>query len=243
MRHTVYCLALATVAAAAPLAAQGGGMAGMPGMRGGGDPTMAIQGSGKLPDGWMMRFDPTRGNAPTPAMTAISFVTMAGGYHVKSGPAAIYYNPKDMGHGQFAVTATFKQSKSMVHEAFGIFVGGKNLQDSAQTYLYFVIKPADGSMLIAHRTQFAGSPRPTVLVPETPATPEAAINRDAPADGSATNTLLIHVAKDTVHFSINGKLVKAIAKSDLGMSIDGQAGLRINHNMDLHIDGWKVTQY
>lgn len=243
MRHAAYCFALAAVTAVAPLAAQGGGMAGMPGMRGGGDPTNAVQGSGKLPDGWMMRFDPARGNAPVPPMTAISFVTMEGGYHVKSGPAAIYYNPKDMAHGQFAATATFKQAKSMLHEAFGIFVGGKNLQDSAQTYLYFVIKPFDGSMLIARRTQFAGAPRPVALVPETPSSPEAAIHRDSPSDGSATNTLLIHVAKDTVHFAINGKVVKAIAKSDLGMSIDGQAGLRINHNMDLHIDGWKVTQY
>jgi hypothetical protein len=127
----------------------------------------------------------------------------------------------------------------MVHEAFGLFVGGKSLQDSSQNYVYFVIKPADGSMLIAHR---AGNGKPTAIVPETPSSPEAAINRDAPTDGSATNTLLIHVAKDTVHFLINGKLVKAIAKSELG-SIDGQAGLRINHNMDLHIDGWKVTQY
>ena len=74
-------------------------------------------------------------------------------------------------------------------------------------------------------------------LPENAAAPEAAVNRDSPTDGSAPHTLLIHVAKDTVHFLVNGKLVKAVAKSALGGSTDGQAGLRINHNMDLHIDG------
>ncbi|MGH7523876.1 MAG: hypothetical protein ACREK8_06190 [Gemmatimonadales bacterium] len=213
--------ALLALFGAAPLVAQG-----------------AVMGSGKLPPGWMMRFD-TRGNQPMPAPTSVSFVTMGEGLHVTSGPAAIYYNTKDVGHGIYQVSATFKQSKSMQHEAFGIFIGGSNLQDSTQNYLYFVIKPFDGSMLISHRNGRMN----TAIVPETPATPEPAINRDSPTDGSATNTLLIHVAKDTVHFLINGKLVKALAKTQLaGASTDGQAGLRINHHIDMHIDGWALKK-
>ena len=43
-------------------------------------------------------------------------------------------------------------------------------------------------------------------------------------------------------FAINGKVVRAIAKSALGGPTDGQAGLRINHNMDLHIDGYAVKK-
>ena len=214
----------------------------MGGMRMGGDPTMTVTGSGKLPDGWMMRFDPTRGGAPAPAMTAISFETMAGGYHVKSGPAAIYYKTGDVGSGEFSVTATFHQAKSMNAEAFGIFIGGAGLQDSTHSYIYMAIKPSTGVLLIARRTQYAGTPRPTTFVPENPNAPEAAINRDSPTDGSATNTLTIHVAPDTVHFIINGKLVKAIAKSALGGPTDGQVGLRINHNMDLHIDGYALKK-
>ena len=228
MRHAkLLVLSFAALAAAAPLAAQRG------------DPTMAVTGSGKLPDGWMLRFDPTRGGAPTPPMTAISFETMGPGLHVKSGPAAIYYNTKDMGSGQYQISATFKQSKSMQHEAFGLFIGGANLQDSTQSYIYFVMKPFDGTVRIARRSS---NGKPADIMAENPAAPEAAINRDAPTDGSATNTMLIHVAKDTVHFLINGKLVKAVAKSALGGSTDGQAGLRVNHNMDLHIDGYAVKK-
>jgi hypothetical protein len=225
MVKTFKAVALVTLAAVGTLSAQRG------------DPTNAIQGSGKLPAGWLMRFDTPRGNRPMPAPTAVSFVTMGSGYHVTSGPAAIYYNTKDVGSGQYSVSATFKQSKSLQHEAFGIFIGGSNLQDSTQNYLYLAIKPFDGSMLISHRN---GS-KNTAIVPENAAAPEAAINRDSPTDGSATNTLMIHVAKDTVHFLINGKLVKAIAKSQLdGASTSGQAGIRINHNIDVHIDDWAL---
>lgn len=240
MRHTNLLAVLAAAVVVAPLSAQGGGMGAMPGMRGGGDPTTAVKGSGTLPAGWLMRFDSQRGGA-VPVPTEVSFVTMGSGFHVTSGPAAVYYNAKDVGTGSYSIEATFKQSKSMAHEAFGLFIGGKNMQDSSQNYIYFVIKPADGTILIAHRKSWAA--RTVALVPETPATPEPAMHRDA-ADGSATNTILIHVAKDTVHFALNGKVVKAIAKSDLdGATTDGQAGLRINHNIDMHIDGYAFKKY
>jgi len=229
LKSTSTRLALITLFAAAPLLGQGRG-----------DPTNAVAGSGQLPAGWMVRFDPPRGAAPMPPMTAVKFVAMGSGYHVTSGPAALYYNTRDMASGQYSVTATFKQAKSMLHEAFGLFIGGHNLQDSTQNYVYFVIKPFDGTVRIAHR---AGNKGPVDIVPENRASPEPSINRDSPTDGSATNTLLIHVAKDTVHFLINGKLFRAVAKSQLdGGSTDGQAGLRINHNIDMHIDGWAVKK-
>jgi hypothetical protein len=227
MHKSTMQFVLIALVAAAPLSAQGGGRTG--------DPTAKVAGSGTLPAGWMLRFDP-QGGQPVPPMTAVSFVTMGGGYHVTGGPAAIYYNPKDMASGVYAVTATFHAAKSMMHESYGIFIGGMNLQDSTQNYLYMVINPFTGGLAIEHRSSNA---RPTKIVPIT--TIEPAVNKDAATDGSSTNTLTIHVAKDTVHFIANGKMVKALAKSQLdGAMTDGQAGLRINHNIDIHIDGWNV---
>lgn len=222
--------ALLALFAAVPLLAQGG------------DPTAKVSGSGQVPPGWMVRFDPVnprfaRPGAPPPSLSDISFVTMGTGFHITSGPAAIYYNSRDMGSGMYSVSATFHQAKSMVHEAYGIFIGGRNLQDSTENYLYMVIRPMDGALAIEHR---ASNASPTKLVPMTV---NDAVNKDSPTDGSATNTLLIHVAKDTVHFLVNGKLVKAIAKSDLGGAMtDGQAGIRVNHNISVHIDGWALKK-
>jgi hypothetical protein len=227
MRNTkLVQAAVLAMAVAAPLGAQAAN-----------DPTNKVTGSGQLPPGWMLRFDPTRPGRPAPQATDVSFAPMGAGLHVKSGPAAIYYNTKDTPTGEYAVSATFAQSKSMQHEAYGLFIGGKNLQDATQDYLYFVIRPMDGSILINHR---AGDARPKQLVAWTP---EPAVNKDDPADGKATNQLTIHVAKDTVHFVANGKLVKALAKTQLdGASTDGQVGLRINHNIDLHISNYGVKK-
>jgi hypothetical protein len=224
---------IAALVIAAPLSAQ----------RMQGDPTNQVKGTGKLPDGWSARFDPGRPGAPAHALTEVNFVTMGSGYHFTSGPAAIYYNPKDMGSGEYLVEATFSQRKSVTHEAYGIFIGGHNLQDSTQSYTYFVIKPCSskcgtpgapmGEILISQRTSDG---KPAALVPITH---DDNVHTDDPADGHATNKIAIHVAKDTVHFILNDKLVKAIPKSQLnGLSTDGQAGIRINHNIDVHVD-WK----
>ncbi len=244
MRRTT--LVVAMLAVAAPLMAQAQQMGAM------NDPTKKVQGSGKLPDGWMARFDPprVRPGQPTPAapsLTEVNVVTMGSGLHFTSGPAAIYYNPKDMGSGEYTVTATFSQRKSVQHEAYGIFIGGKNLQDSSQSYLYFVIKPCHsqcgnpgltlGELLISRRSSDG---RPQAIVPLSH---HDAIVTDDPTDGHATNKLAIHVAKDSVHFLINDKLVKGLAKSELnGAATDGQAGIRINHNIDVHVDWKGVTK-
>ncbi len=225
------------LALAGPLSAQQ--MAGM-------DMTHSIHGSGKLPDGWLVRFDPidnpanVRPGRPTPAAPTIDQVdvrTMGTGIHFTTGPAGIYYNPKDRGTGEYAISATFTAKKSMQHEAYGIFLGGDNLQDPTQSYLYFEIRPGMGdSVFVQHRNGDVARTMDKIL-PWT--TTNGVVMVDDAADGHSTNTLMIHVAKDTVHFIANGKLVKAIAKSDLkGAKTDGQTGLRINHNTDLHVE-WK----
>jgi hypothetical protein len=244
MRRTLMTLAL--IAVAGPLAAQQqmGGM---------NDPTKQIKGSGQLPSGWQMRFDPVlpgRGGVmpavTTHDITEVDVKTMGSGLHFTTGPAAIYYNTKDVGTGEYAVTATFSQRKSVAHEAYGMFIGGANLQDSTQSYIYFVIKPCHsrcgnpgltlGEILISRRSS---NGRPQAIVPLTH---DDAIVTDDPTDGHATNKMTIHVAKDTVHFMLNDKLVRAVPKSQLGGPTDGQAGLRINHNIDVHVDWKGVTK-
>jgi hypothetical protein len=231
MRHSLSILA--ALAIAAPLAAQQ--QAGMAGMNH--DATHVVKGSGKLPDGWSLRYDPQRNNT-VPALDAVVFEKTGSGYHFTSGPAAIYYNAKDMGMGDgYAIKATFSQKKSMMHEAYGIFIGGRNLQDSTQTYTYFILKPCSskcgtagapmGEIAINQRTS---NGKPAVLLP---AQISDAAHTEA-ADGSATNEMSIHVAKDAVHFILNGKLVAEIPRSKIG-NTDGLTGIRVNHNMDLDV--------
>jgi hypothetical protein len=231
MRNTALIATLALLACAAPAAAQRNM-----------DPTTAIEGSGVLPKDWTLRFDPMRTRPgrparPAPKLTDIKFVTMGDGLHVTSGPAAIYYNTGDVAKGNYTVSATFAQRASMKHEAYGLFIGGSHLQDATQNYLYFIIRPMDGKAMVSHRSSDAP---PKALIPYFDAAP---INKDDPADGHATNTLSIRVAADSVHFMVNGTQVAALAKSQLdGASTDGQVGLRINHNLNLHISDYELKK-
>jgi hypothetical protein len=204
------------------------------------DPTHAVVGSGTLPAGWAMRFDPVlprpgRPTPPAPQPTDVSVATMGTGIHVTSGPAAIYYRASEPASGQYTVTATFTQARSMKHEAYGLLVGGANLQDSTERYLYFLVRPQDGGILVSRRTSDA---RPTAIVPWTP---DPAVHREDATDGHATNTLAIRVGRDSVAFVANDKVVRTVAKASLGLSTDGLVGVRVNHNLDLHIDGFRVT--
>jgi hypothetical protein len=209
---------------ASPLAAQGG-MGGM-------DSTNKIVGSGKLPDGWLLRWD-----AGTPSITEIEMKQMGTSLHFRSGPAAIYWNTKDVATGSYTVSATFNQKMSMKQEAYGIFVGGSNLPDPTQDYLYFVIKPVDGTFLINHR---AGNAAPKAIVALTS---EASINKDAAGTGAATNAIAIRMAKDSVHFYINGKGVRTFAKTALdGAATQGLVGLRVNHNLDITVEGFGIKK-
>lgn len=226
-------MALIALAIAAPLSAQAGAM--------GDDPTTEVTGSGDLPDGWMVRFDPVRvrpnrPTPPTPTVADVNFRVMGSGLHATSGPAGVYYKAGDEASGEYTVSVRFSQAKSMGHEAYGIVFGGSNLQASSQNYVYFLVRPNDGGILINHRSSDAA---PTKLVGwET----HAAVTVEG-ADGKAGNALAVRVASDAVHFLVNGQEVSVLTRAELGdASTDGQIGLRINHNLDLHISEFAITR-
>jgi len=131
-RAVTACSVLAALAVAAPLWAQQQQAKEK-------DPTSAVT-AAPLPDGWSMRLD------DKDMTKAAKFVTMGSGFHVTSGGAAIYWQPKDEQKDDYTVSATFGQrAKNVGHgdlgEAYGLFVGGRDLSDaSKQTYLYFEVR-------------------------------------------------------------------------------------------------------
>src|SRR5688572_8987734 len=115
MKRCLIAAAAIVTAFAAPLAGQGM------------DPTNRISGTGKLPAGWNARFDQA-----SAALTQVDVRQAGTALAFRSGPAAIYWNTKDVATGQYTVSAIFEQKKSMGHEAYGIFIGGQNLSDPTQ---------------------------------------------------------------------------------------------------------------
>ena len=193
------------------------------------DPDRAVAGGGMLPTGWNARTDR---NAP---MANVKVAAMGDGFHFTLGPAGIFWRAADTASGGFHGVATFTQTKAPTHpEAYGFFIGGKNLADSAtQSYTYFLVrtKADTGQFSIWRRS---GSGRPTAVVGWTT---NAAVN-GADAAGKATNELSVLVQGGTVKFMVNGKDVHSANAADV--DTQGMVGYRINHNLDVHVSSLGV---
>ncbi len=112
---------------------------------------------------------------------------MGGGVHFMTGPAGIYYKPTDKATGAYETHATFTQMEPAAHpEAYGLFIGGANLDAAAQKYTYFIVRQ-DGKYMIKRR---AGADTPTVV----DWTDSAAIKK-ADSSGKMSNTLAIEVGQ------------------------------------------------
>jgi hypothetical protein len=215
IRRAFITTALALVAAT-PLQAQNSA-----------DPDKNVAG-GALPEGWVGRTD-----RPNAKLADAKFTRMGPGYHVTSGPAAIYWNPKQDVTGPFKASATFTQMKAPAHpEAYGIFFMGNRLDTPGQDYAYFLVR-GDGKVMVKHR---AGADVHTIL----DWTDNAAVHKQDAA-GKATNTLTVDASKaDSVRLFVNGAPVAALPGSHVGKT-DGSVGLRVNHNLDVHISDFTIT--
>jgi hypothetical protein len=193
------------------------------------DQDHAVEGGGTLPAGWSARPDGTGD------LKSVKFVTMEPGYHVTLGPATILYRKTDRANGPFHTLATFHQMKKLEHsEGYGLFIGGQALDGKDQKYTYFLVRD-DGSYLIKRRE---GDKTSEVSKGWT-AHPAV---KKGDAAGKTTNLLEIDAKQNPnkIDFKVNGQTVySADARS---IELKGIVGLRINHNLDLHVEGFALHQ-
>ncbi|MCU1382491.1 MAG: hypothetical protein JWL71_1188 [Acidobacteria bacterium] len=187
------------------------------------DPDKKVAGRGSLPSGWKGRLD-----SGDTSLAGVKAAQMGGGVHFMTGPAGIYYKPADKMTGAYEAHATFTQMEPAAHpEAYGLFIGGADLDGAGQKYTYFIVRQ-DGKYMIKRR---AGAETPTVM----DWTDSAAIKK-ADSSGKMSNTLAIDVGKDKVRFLVNGTEVTSVDASKVDAA--GTVGLRVNHNLNLHVEGF-----
>jgi hypothetical protein len=201
------------------------------------DPDKVTATGGVTAAGWTGRIDP-QSEKQGRKITDAKFVDMGKGFHVTSGPAAVYWNSANTPSGNYSVTATFTQTKAAAHpEGYGLVTGGHDLTAPNQSYGYFLVRQ-DGKFLINHRAD------DSTVHKIVPWTENAAINK-IPEGGKVTNTLRIDFTPTDVLFLVNGtevhRLPRATIDGPTHAGSTGVVGTRVNHNLDVHIDGFSVT--
>lgn len=182
---------------------------------------------GEFPEGWHGRVD-----RESQKLTDVQFMSMGESFHIISAAHAILWNPEHTATGQYRASATFRLSKAPERlEGFGLIVGGRDLAEPGQDYLYFLTRH-DGSYMIRHR---AGTEVHTLA----DWTQHAAVNRPGAAS-PASNELAIESRADVVRFLINGQVVQSFDRVPM-LNTDGLVGLRVGHHVDVHVQDFAIT--
>jgi len=179
-----------------------------------------------VPVGYIGRTDD-----PAKSIAGVTYTPAPGGmWEVNSGThdqnlSHIVYTPLDTATGTYAVRTEMDQIQTAVHpEAFGVFIGGRNLDGPAQKYGYFLLR-SDGMYAIKVRD----GREARVLVDFT-ASPHVA---KANAAGQANYPITVRVATDSVRLFVGPDPVAAIARGRI--PADGIVGLRVNHGLRLTV--------
>jgi hypothetical protein len=184
--------------------------------------------------GWKMRADRSTSAADPDGSGPIKFEAMDNGFHATNPQAATYFKPGTTATGNYSLKANFTLVKPSGHtNYYGLMFGGADLEGASQTYLYFLIGQ-DGTFLVKHR---AGDATHDVQ----PRTPHASIKKPD-ASGKSTNTVEVRVQADKIDYLVNSAVVHSTPKSGMAAKTDGLCGLRVNHQLEVHIDGLAVSK-
>jgi len=161
-----------------------------------------------------------------------------GALRLSVGPAGNFWNPSHHAHGNYEVSATFKEHKMAVSHphSYGIFIGGADLESDTESLMYCI---AYGNGTYSIKT-FRGANVQTLV--DRAASP-ALVKADA--NGEATNTIGWRVQGGNASCVINGQSVHTVTQAqavaaDKLKALDGNYGIRVSHNLELTVSGLRM---
>ena len=188
----------------------------------------------QAPKGWLTRIDRSTSASDPDSSGAVKFVTMGSGFHATNPQAAVFWTPANTATGTYTLKGTFTLMKPSGHtNYYGLVFGGGNLEGATQSYLYFLVAQ-DGTWLIKHRAGEA-----THIVSDK--TANDAVKKPG-ADGKSTNALEVRVGADKIEYVVNGTVVTTTPKAGMTGKTDGIYGIRVNHLLEVHVDGFGVSK-
>jgi len=188
----------------------------------------------QAPAGWQVRIDRSTSASDPDGNPNLKFVTMGKGFHVTGGPAGTFWNPANTATGNYTLKASFTLTKPSGHTNFyGLIFGGEDLGGPKQNYIYFLVAQ-DGTYLVKHRSGEATHDVKTATKHEAVKMPDE--------KGRSINALEVRVAGNTISYVVNGTVVHTTPKSGMTAKTDGIVGVRVNHQLDVHVDGFEVVK-
>jgi hypothetical protein len=185
------------------------------------------------PKGWKVRLDRSTEASDPDASGAIKFVTMGSGFHAINPQAAVYWNPANTAIGVYTLKGTFTLMRPSSHvNYYGLVFGGTALEGAQQSYLYFEVAQ-NGTWLIKSRNGTATSTIAGYTSNDAVKVPDSA--------GKATNDLEVRVGPGKADFVVNGVVVHTEPKTGALAKTDGIYGIRVNHLLEVQIDGLSVS--
>jgi hypothetical protein len=187
------------------------------------------------PAGWKMRVDRSTSAADPDPEGQIKFMAMGSGFHAVNPQAAVYWNPENTVTGNYTLKGTFTLMKPSSHvNYYGLVFGGRDLEGPTQNYIYFMVAQ-DGTWLIKHRAGDAATHEVSQK------TSSDAVKKPG-ADGKSVNTLEVRVSDDKTEYVVNGTVVHSTPKTGMTARTDGVYGIRVNHALEVLIEGFGISR-
>ncbi|MEP7307799.1 MAG: hypothetical protein ABJA98_20035 [Acidobacteriota bacterium] len=187
------------------------------------------------PKGWLVRADRSTSALDPDAAGNIKFTSAGTGFHAVTPQAAVFWDPANTVTGNYSLKGTFTLIKPSNHtNYYGLVFGGSDLGGPRQTYLYFLVAQ-DGTWLLKRREGDASTQD------VAPRAVNAAVKRPD-AKGQSVNALEVQVTADKMQFLINGTVVHTMPKTGLAAKTDGLYGIRVNHALEVQVDGLALSK-
>ena len=206
------------------------------------DASKGVAGGGISVAGWTGKIDDSKENTGLTLKDA-KFAAMGGGFHITTGPAVTYWNPKNVATGNYTVKATFNEPKfqglnSHPHP-YGIMIAGNDLETPATMSALYCSAYGSGQFIVR-----GFGPAPFAVNKGREA--NAAIKK-AELGQPVTNEVALSVKGDKVECAVNGTVVGSYDKATVVgagklKSTDGVYGLRFGHNTEAMVTGFGMTK-
>jgi hypothetical protein len=194
----------------------------------------AVSLAAQAPKGWMLRADRSTAASDPDAAGSIKFMAVGAGFHATTPQAAVFWNPANTVTGNYTLKGTFTLVRPSSHtNYYGLVFGGQSLENSGQQYLYFTVAQ-NGDWLIKRREGDVNT--------QTVAQQASPVVKQPDATGKSINALEVRVMAGKIDYVVNGTVVHSTPRTGLTAKTDGIYGMRINHVLDVMIEGLSVMK-